>query len=67
MIAPADYVVDFGPGAGKHGGQIVAAGTPDEVAQSPESLTGAYLAGRASVPMPFAAPISRIIGSRLGR
>jgi excinuclease ABC subunit A len=52
MIAAADYVVDFGPGAGKHGGRIVATGTPAEVAESPDSLTGAYLAGRASVPMP---------------
>ena len=52
MIAAADYVVDFGPGAGKHGGQVVAAGTPAEVAGQPESLTGAYLAGRASIPVP---------------
>ncbi|HET9979106.1 MAG TPA: excinuclease ABC subunit UvrA, partial [Ktedonobacterales bacterium] len=52
MIAAADYVVDFGPGAGKHGGRIVATGTPAEVVESPESLTGAYLAGRMSVPMP---------------
>src|SRR5262249_6487860 len=41
MIAAADYVVDFGPGAGKHGGQVVAAGTPAEVAGQTESLTGA--------------------------
>jgi excinuclease ABC subunit A len=52
MIAAADYVVDFGPGAGKHGGQVVAAGTPAEVAEQPESPTGAYLAGRASIPVP---------------
>jgi len=52
MIAAADYVVDFGPGAGKHGGQVVAAGTPAEVAGQPGSLTGDYLAGRASVPVP---------------
>ncbi|HLY29522.1 MAG TPA: hypothetical protein VKQ36_00715, partial [Ktedonobacterales bacterium] len=52
MIAAADYVIDFGPGAGKHGGQIVAAGTPAEVAAQPQSLTGAYLAGRASIPVP---------------
>ena len=52
VIGAADYVVDFGPGAGKHGGRIVAAGTPDEVAEAPDSLTGAYLAGRMRVPMP---------------
>ncbi|HZU02870.1 MAG TPA: excinuclease ABC subunit UvrA [Ktedonobacteraceae bacterium] len=52
MIAGADYVVDFGPGAGKHGGQVVAAGTPAEIAGQPTSLTGDYLAGRASIPVP---------------
>jgi excinuclease ABC subunit A len=52
MIASADYVVDFGPGAGKHGGQVVAAGTPAEVSRQPGSLTGDYLAGRASIPVP---------------
>jgi excinuclease ABC subunit A len=53
MIAAADYVVDFGPGAGKHGGQVVAAGTPAEVAAQPGSVTGEYLAGRASIPVPL--------------
>jgi len=52
MIAAADYVVDFGPGAGKHGGQVVAAGTPAEVAAQPGSITGDYLARRASIPIP---------------
>jgi excinuclease ABC subunit A len=52
VIAAADYVVDFGPGAGKHGGQVVAAGKPAEVAKQPGSLTGDYLAGRASVQVP---------------
>ncbi len=52
MIAAADYVVDFGPGAGKHGGQVVAAGTPAEVAEQSGSLTGDYLAGRVSIPVP---------------
>jgi excinuclease ABC subunit A len=52
MIAAADYVVDFGPGAGKHGGRVVAAGTPAEVAGQPGSLTGDYLARRASIPTP---------------
>lgn len=52
VIGAADYMVDFGPGAGKQGGQIVAAGTPAEVAQMPATLTGAFLAGRMSVPRP---------------
>jgi excinuclease ABC subunit A len=52
MITAADYVVDFGPGGGKHGGQVVAAGTPAEIKQQPASLTGAYLAGRISIPIP---------------
>jgi excinuclease ABC subunit A len=52
LIEAADEVVDFGPGAGNHGGQIVATGTPAEIAQLPGTLTGAYLAGRMSVPMP---------------
>jgi excinuclease ABC subunit A len=52
MIAAADYLVDFGPGAGKHGGQVVAAGTPAEVAGHPDSITGDYLARRASIPIP---------------
>jgi len=52
MIAAADYVVDFGPGAGKHGGQIVAVGSPFEIMGQPGSLTGDYLARRASIPIP---------------
>lgn len=52
-IAAADYVVDFGPGAGKHGGQVVAAGTPAEVAAQPGSPTGDFLAGRAFIPAPL--------------
>jgi excinuclease ABC subunit A len=45
-IEAADHVVDMGPGAGEHGGQVVAQGTPQEVAAHPDSLTGAYLSGR---------------------
>ncbi len=52
MIAAADYLIDFGPGGGKHGGQVVALGTPTEVQAQAGSLTGAYLAGRASIPLP---------------
>ncbi len=52
MITAADYLIDFGPGAGKHGGQVVAAGTPVEVAGQPGSVTGDYLARRACIPVP---------------
>src|SRR3546814_5797036 len=44
-IREADYVVDMGPGAGVHGGTVVASGTPEEVMRAPESLTGQYLSG----------------------
>ncbi|MGO1767107.1 MAG: excinuclease ABC subunit UvrA, partial [Advenella sp.] len=46
MIRSADWVVDMGPGAGEHGGQIIASGTPDQIASDEASLTGAYLSGR---------------------
>ena len=48
----ADYLVDIGPGAGIHGGEVVAAGTPDEVAKNTASITGDYLAGRRSISVP---------------
>ena len=51
-IRQADYVIDIGPGAGKHGGEVVAAGTPEEVSQHAESLTGAYMSGKASIAIP---------------
>ncbi|MDH3976935.1 MAG: excinuclease ABC subunit UvrA [Gammaproteobacteria bacterium] len=51
-IMASDYVVDLGPGAGVHGGEIVAQGTPDEIVNHPDSLTGRYLSGRASIPVP---------------
>lgn len=51
MLA-ADYLVDIGPGAGEHGGEIVAAGTPKEVKNNPNSLTGLYLSGKKSIPIP---------------
>ena len=51
-IRAADYVVDMGPGAGVHGGRIVAQGTPAAIEAEPGSLTGAYLAGRASIAVP---------------
>jgi len=51
-IAQADYLVDVGPGAGVHGGNIVAAGTPVEVAKNPDSITGRYLSGKEKIPVP---------------
>ncbi|MBR3503634.1 MAG: excinuclease ABC subunit UvrA [Clostridia bacterium] len=51
MLA-ADYLVDIGPGAGSHGGEVVSAGTPAEVMADPASITGQYLSGRRKVPMP---------------
>ncbi|MCY1351314.1 UvrABC system protein A [compost metagenome] len=51
-IRLADYVVDIGPGAGVHGGRIVAEGTPDEVMNHPDSLTGKYLSGRKKIAVP---------------
>lgn len=52
MIA-ADYLIDIGPGAGVHGGQIVSAGTPEEVMADPNSLTGQYLSGKKFIPLPI--------------
>ena len=52
-IQAADFVVDMGPGAGIHGGQVVAIGTPAEVARNPASLTGQYLCGKRAIPVPL--------------
>ncbi len=52
MIRAADHVVDLGPGAGVHGGRVMAQGTPDEVAANAESLTGRYLGGVLRIPVP---------------
>jgi excinuclease ABC subunit A len=68
-IEAADYVVDMGPGAGIHGGQVVASGTPGEVARNPASLTGQYLSGRRSIAIPLlrtppdASRMLRLIGA----
>ncbi len=51
-IRAADFVVDMGPGAGEHGGEIVCQGTPAQILECPESLTGAYLSGARSIPVP---------------
>jgi len=69
-IEAADYVVDIGPGAGVHGGEIVAQGTPIEVERNPASLTGQYLSGRRSIAVPKTrrrpdpAKVLRIAGAR---
>ncbi|HHN73280.1 MAG TPA: excinuclease ABC subunit A, partial [Thermopetrobacter sp.] len=69
-IRAADHVVDIGPGAGVHGGEIVAQGTPAEIMATPASLTGQYLAGHLSVPVPRrrrrprAGRMLRLIGAR---
>ncbi|HEX4780621.1 MAG TPA: excinuclease ABC subunit UvrA [Usitatibacter sp.] len=69
-IEAADHVVDMGPGAGVHGGEIVAQGTPDEVMANPDSLTGQYLSGRKSIATPTrrrrgdAKKMLRIAGAR---
>ena len=51
-IRQADWVIDLGPGAGRHGGEIVAEGTPKQIIKNRKSLTGAYLAGRREIPIP---------------
>jgi excinuclease ABC subunit A len=51
-ILQADYVLDLGPGAGEHGGELVAAGTPADIMRHPDSLTGKYLSGERQIPIP---------------
>ncbi|MBP8007398.1 MAG: excinuclease ABC subunit UvrA, partial [Burkholderiales bacterium] len=51
-ILTADHVVDMGPGAGEHGGQVVAQGTPEDIRRASHSLTGQYLSGQRQIPMP---------------
>ena len=52
IMRRADWLIDMGPGAGRHGGRIVAQGTPDEVSANPESITGRYLSGDLQIPLP---------------
>ena len=52
MIRASDYVIDIGPGAGEHGGQIIAQGTPQEIEKNKNSLTGAYLSGKEKIEVP---------------
>ncbi|CAM3357616.1 excinuclease ABC subunit UvrA [Bordetella sputigena] len=58
MIRSADWVVDMGPGAGEHGGQVVAQGTPAQVQDDPQSLTGQYLSGRRAIQVPERRPVN---------
>ena len=55
-IRTADHVIDMGPGAGIHGGHIVAEGTPEDIMRNPNSLTGKYLVGLEQIPLPAQAP-----------
>jgi excinuclease ABC subunit A len=52
IMRRADWLIDLGPGAGRHGGRVVAQGTPDQIAANPDSLTGRYLAGVELIPVP---------------
>ena len=52
IMRSADHIIDMGPGAGEHGGNVVVAGTVDEVSEHPDSITGQYLSGRRKIPMP---------------
>jgi excinuclease ABC subunit A len=52
MMRAADYIIDMGPGAGEHGGKIVAVGTPQEIMNNPDSMTGQYLSGQKQIPLP---------------
>jgi excinuclease ABC subunit A len=68
-IRSADWILDLGPGAGEHGGQVVAEGTVETILAHPQSLTGAYLSGRKKVPMPKKlhprnGKVLKIIGAR---
>jgi excinuclease ABC subunit A len=57
MIRQADWVIDMGPGAGEHGGQIVAQGTPKQIEQNPDSLTGQYMRGTQEIAVPKRRPL----------
>src|SRR5205823_6225519 len=68
-IRRADYVIDLGPGAGLHGGELVAYGTPDEIMQQPQSVTGQYISGAKSIsarfePRPLNGKAITVLGAR---
>lgn len=56
MMKRSDWIADFGPGAGKHGGEVVAAGSPEEIQKNPNSITGKYLSGKKKVLSPTVKP-----------
>ncbi|HLU79323.1 MAG TPA: excinuclease ABC subunit UvrA [Burkholderiaceae bacterium] len=58
MIRSADYILDMGPGAGEHGGHVVASGSPEDIAANPDSLTGQYLSGTRRIEIPPRKPIA---------
>ncbi|HBF91350.1 MAG TPA: hypothetical protein DDX09_09285, partial [Hyphomonas atlantica] len=58
-ILTADHVIDMGPAAGVHGGQIIAQGTPDEVMADEKSLTADYLNGTKEIPIPTRRPVEK--------
>ena len=70
MIRAADHILDMGPGAGEHGGEVIAQGTPAQIAASPASLTGQYLSGQRRIAIPSRRPVTedqawlRITGCR---
>jgi len=61
----SDYLVDFGPGAGEHGGQVLAQGTPEEIKLNPKSITGAYLSGRKKIEVPEFSKSSEFVETHL--
>jgi len=66
-IRSADHLIDIGPGAGVHGGEVIAEGTPEHVMQCTESLTAQYLTGRVSVPIPEKRRTGKPIGTKKGK
>ena len=58
VIASADLVLDFGPKAGKHGGEVVAHGSPERIVKQRGSVTGSYLSGKKAIPIPAKRRIS---------
>lgn len=62
----ADWVVDVGPGAGEHGGEVVVSGTVDELLAGERSVTGAYLSGKRSIPLPATRRPARDVSSSSG-
>lgn len=58
MIKDADWVADFGPGAGKYGGEVIATGTPAQIPQNPKSVTGQFLSGARKIELPHQSPVT---------